>query len=646
MSKTLKLSKKAQEEIEKANLLAQCKTEIKLAKESLETKWASWHTYLKLYNNARRDKEAVGNNLLYTLFNTLLAYLYFDKLQVSFNPRETGDIDKCELASNTAKFDYTLMNMPQIQYDWLWDALFFGVGYLHIGGMVKQTPQVEVIDPFTIYIDPSTTEISNARFIALERQMMKWEMEEKGFENIESLQRSKLDTQTEQAEQARKDAKNESSPSVDETYENKQYVVLEWFTIRNGKKVHFFTDFNCSILFTPEKKLVYKDKEFPFIIKRFSPIPHELSGLSVPELIEDKQRASAILVNLGLAMEKSKLYPQYLYDRNAIPNINDLKNFAFNKFIPTEPGGRAMRDIIAPLQQQSITNSTNVIYDMIKDFAQRTVGTPDSKQGFTAQGKRTATELQLTQISADTRNSLAAKLFTLSEVLLWQKWLNRYKQFKSLAKNKIVRIQGALGVKFETINLDTFDFNTDPDIVIESANVSSQQKMIDKQTLVELSKVIIDQDSTISSKRYYKRRLLQLSDFDKDEIDQILPPTFDELRAMEENEILSKGNLPEIEPYDDHYTHITTHNTVSDSGKVKKAKMAHIQAHKEALLEKRQEEKRMELEQQKTPSTPSAKQPSINGAIEGFISKDKEPFERPQVPMNENPMEPINPSQQ
>jgi len=646
MTKKLKLSAKALEEIEKTNLLAQCKTEFRLSKDALTTKWSSWHTYLKLYNNSKRDKEAVGNNLLYTLFNTLLAYLYFDKLQVSFNPRESGDIDKCELATNAAKFDYALMNMPQIQYDWLWDALFFGIGYLYVGGMVKQVPQIEVIDPFTVYIDPLATEISNTRFIALERQMMKWEMKKKGFENIESLQSSKQDTQTERAEQARKDAKNEVNPTEEETYENKEYVVLEWFTIRDGKKVHFFTDFNCSILFTPVKKLVYKDHEWPFVIKRFSPIPHELSGLSVPDLLEDKQRASAVLINLGLAMEKSKLYPQYLYDRNAIPNINDLKNFAFNKFIPTEPGGRAMRDIISPLQQQSITNSTNVIYEMIKDFAQRTVGTPDSKQGFASKGKRTATELQLTQISADTRNSLAAKLFTLSEVNLWQKWLNRYKQFKSLVKDKIIRIQGALGVKFEQIDLDTFDFNTDPDVIIESANVSAQQKMIDKQSLVELSKVIIDQESTISSKRYYKRRLLQLSDFEKDEINQILPPTFDELRAMEENKILAKGKLPEIEPYDDHYTHITIHNTVADSDKVKANKMAHIQAHKQAFLDDRQEEKRMALEQKNAPQGTPAKQPNINGSIEGFISEGKAPFEKPQVPMSENPMNPINPTQQ
>ena len=651
--KTPVLSEEAQRLLEDTNVLTQCKTEFDLAKNTMVPKWTSWYTYLKLYNNLKRDKEAVGNNLLYTLFNTILAYLYFDKLQVSFNPRESGDVDKCELISHTAKFDYEAMKMSKLQYDWLWDALFFGTGFMYIGGMIKQVPQVEVIDPFTIYVDPSATSIQDARFIALERKMTKWEMEKKKFDHIESLGRSENETQTKSAEKARQDAKNEATTEEVVGYENKEYIVLEWFTIHAGKKVHFFTDFNCSILLTPVKKLVFKDDEFPFVVKNFSPIPHEFWALSIPDLVEDKQRASAVLVNLSLAMEKSKLYPQYLYDRNAIQNVNDLKTFQFNKFIPTDPGNRSVADIVHPLQQQSMSNSTDIVYNMIRDFAERTLGTPPLKQGIVSSGKRTATELQLTQLSSDTRSSLSAKLFTLSEIAFWQKWFNRYKQFNALIKDKIIRIQGALGVRFVSLESDTFKFKTDPDISIESANVSAQQRLLDKQSLVELSKVLIDEESTTASKRFYKKRLLQLSDFPKDEIDQILPPTFDELRAQEENKLLEKGKMPEIEVWDDHYTHIITHNTVPQNEENRATIIGHIQAHKQAFLEQRQKEKEREYQQQTKSSTGqparqpvnpmmgmagTSVQPNINGAIEGFISQGRQPFERPQTPMGQNPM--------
>jgi len=167
---------------------------------------------------------------------------------------------------------------------------------------------------------------------------------------------------------------------------------------------------------------------------------------------------------------------------------------------------------------------------------------------------------------------------------------------------------------------------------------------------VELSKVLIDEESTTASKRFYKRRLLQLSDFPKDEIEQILPPTFDELRAQEENKLLEKGEMPEIEPYDDHYTHIITHNTVPQNEENKSTIIGHIQAHKQAFLEQRLKEKEMEYEQQQAKSsvgqppmgmTGTGAQPqNINGAIEGFISEGRQPFEIPQTPLGESPMNP------
>lgn len=608
--------KKLLEAVESQDVLSQCKVEFNLAREAMLPKWTTWQTNLKLYNNQKRDKEAIGNNLLYTLFNTLLAFLYFDKLTVSFSPRESGDIERCELITHLAKYDFQEMDMPKKKYDLLWDSLFFGNGFAMVGGLKDQTPQIEVIDPFTIYVDPFCTSIKNARFVILEKVMTKWEMEEKGFKNIDSLGSSSIDinTQYKQADVARKEAKNEVSPNEPSGYQNKQYVVLEWFTIRDGKKVHFYTDFNNSVLLTDIKPLIFKDNEFPIIVQQFSPIPHEFWSLSVPDLIEDKQRASAILINLGLAMEKSKLYPRYLFDKNAILNIQDLKNPAFNKYIPVEAGGRSIRDIIAPLEQSSITNSTNLIYEMIRDFAERTLGTPQLKQGIMSTGRKTATELQLTAINADTRNSLAAKLFTLSEIDLWTKWLNRYKQFKALAKGKIVRIQGALGVRFETLETDTFNFKTDPDIIVESVNVSLQKKMMDRQSLIELSQIIMDATTPESAKRYYKKKLLQLSDFNKDEIDQVLPPTFDEMRAQEENKLLEQGKLPEIEPYDDHYVHFITHSFVPINNITRAVLIAHNQAHKDAFLKQREKEKQMEYQQmkkQERPQSPIAGQNQI-----------------------------------
>ena len=125
---------------------------------------------------------------------------------------------------------------------------------------------------------------------------------------------------------------------------------------------------------------------------------------------------------------------------------------------------------------------------------------------------------------------------------------------------------------------------------------------LDFSNYPELSKVILDQNAPTSAQRYFKKRLLQLSDFTKDEIDQILPPSFDEMRATEENAILEKDKLPEIDPQDDHYTHISIHNQVADNP----SKIAHIQEHKKLLIEKREEQelKGRELPKELPPELP------------------------------------------
>jgi hypothetical protein len=70
--------------------------------------------------------------------------------------------------------------------------------------------------------------------------------------------------------------------------------------------------------------------------------------------------------------------------------------------------------------------------------------------------------------------------------------------------------------------------------------------------------------------------------FRKAELDRFLPPTIDEMRAEDENEKLNKNTLEgvQIEPTDDHATHLEIHGKAADT----KAKFAHIEAHKQAMM--------------------------------------------------------------
>ena len=85
---------------------------------------------LKLYNNQKRDQSKVGDPLLFTVFNTVLAALYKDKLNGTWKGREEGDNETAENLTAIYKYDHTLMKRSELNYYWDWDACFFGKGYV------------------------------------------------------------------------------------------------------------------------------------------------------------------------------------------------------------------------------------------------------------------------------------------------------------------------------------------------------------------------------------------------------------------------------------------------------------------------------------------------------------------------------------
>src|SRR3990167_9662749 len=86
---------------------------------------------LKLYNNQRRVAEAVGDPLMFTVFNTIHASLYEDRLNTLWEGRGgNGDEETEENLNALSRYDYDLMDKDQIDYYWNWDAEFFGRGLI------------------------------------------------------------------------------------------------------------------------------------------------------------------------------------------------------------------------------------------------------------------------------------------------------------------------------------------------------------------------------------------------------------------------------------------------------------------------------------------------------------------------------------
>lgn len=571
-----------------SDLIAQIQTEQKQAWWYIKPKWDEWALRIKLYNNQKRDKSAVGDNTLFTIFQTVLADLYSDTLDASFVPRESGDEETAENLSITAKYDHDQMEKDQIDYEWDWESLFFGRGLLALMEFDRENlaPVPEVWHVMTVLRDPFATSVNGdkkgrgrARFLGREMRMTKNEMEEMDvYFNYKSIKPTSTSTNSLVDENMRITAEaaglSDASKFQNTKGENETHRLLEWFTVYKGKRVF--------ITLADDMKRVVRFQELdgmdiPIIDRSIYPVPNSWDGVSVPDLIEDKQRAKAVLINLGLKGVKSNMHPMYLFDETLIKNRNDL-NFEFNKFVGVQgnPAGA-----VKVMERQTIKQDTQFILDTLSSGADKSTATPDTKQGARPSEGASATRDALIDQGSNTRYSLSAKIFGWSEKRFWKRWYSLYKDhFENKIDEKSVRITGALGAQWRPFTRENLITNTDPDVEIESKTVSDAKRFNDLQQFRSYVQFVASDPN--ANLRFALRHMGKLSGMAKDIVDRILPPTIEEMRADEENKLMSESpdNVVKVLPTDDHQTHIEIHNKMEDEP----SKIAHINAHKRAMM--------------------------------------------------------------
>ncbi len=555
---------------------------------------------LKLYNNQRRDPDLAGDPLLFTVHQTLLASFYDDELMVSFEGREEGDSDQASNLTDLAKFDYEKMGKNVSDYMWDWDSLFFGRGLIEMDEFNRDKeylcPVPYVIDPMTFLHDPKATSVNGdimgrggMRFGGYEVYLKRDEMKPQyGFFDTQYLRsENEMRSLLRQAEEQRDSAQNLQyyfNRSVETNlYENGVIPALKWFTYWKGKRV--------KVILANGRKRVIKYFESPFqnkwsIIDRpLFPTAHSWDGTSVPDLIEDKQRQRSVAINLGLKAMKADLYPQYLYDEDRVKNKGDLLNFGFNKFIGIiNNEGRDIAGAVRPMNKANIHwEMVNFILNTLDTSAQKATATPDMQQGQLSGQDRTLGELNLVASKVDTRYSLTAKVFGWSEKDYWRQWYRLYKEyFASDIDEKVVRVSGALGAKWRPIKRKDIVTDIDPDVTIESKTVSEQKKVRERILMQGFGNALILEPG--ANRRYFLKRLARLNNYKPDEIELLIPPTSEELKAQDENIKLNDDKLPVINATDDHIAHLEQHAKADETP----AKKAHILAHKVAMEMKRQ----------------------------------------------------------
>lgn len=572
------------------NLLSQIETEYKLSWYFMKPKLDEWALRLKLYNNQKRDKEAMGDPTLFTIHQTVLASLYNDKLGVTFVGREDGDDDMAENQNNLAIFDHEDMEKDVADYEWDFDASFFGRGLNIFMDFDRDTltPLPEIVDMMTWLRDPRAKSVNGDRRLrgrmrwgGREIRLSKQEMRDSGiYFDFRYLRPDSTDVHSllDNYSEARAEAQGLGNMrNIDDLEgDNADCRVLEWFTSWKGKLclVGVANNFKKVVRFTP-----LEGRRWPIIDRVLYPTSHNWDGVSVPDLVEDKQRGKAAIKNLGLRGVKAGLNPMYVYDSNKIKNRNDL-NFAFNKHIGV--AGNPANSIL-PVQREVIKAEVGWILNELDNDAQKATATPEMQQGMMSDEKRTATEMNAINQNVSVRYSLSARIWGWSEKRFWQQWAHLYREnFDEKIDEKKIRISGVLGSTYRTLRKSDFVGETDPDIIIESKVVADALKtqQLNQFRLAVGDATKFDPNFPI---RIALKEIFRLSTVPNTMIERLFPPTIDELVAQEENEFLNRNERRDVNPADDDGTHLEIHNKAMDTP----YKIAHMHAHKKAMYLKK-----------------------------------------------------------
>jgi hypothetical protein len=234
------------------------------------------------------------------------------------------------------------------------------------------------------------------------------------------------------------------------------------------------------------------------------------------------------------------------------------------------------------MTKDTIKQDVSYIMDLLDMAGQKATGTPDVKQGMRPEGKDTATRDALVSQGADARYGLSASIFGWSEKAFWEEWYRHLKDHMAEdIDKKVVRIVGALGASWRPFNRENLivpDDHADPDIKIDSKAVTDAKRFNDAQLFRDYIQLAVAEPTAQirSGLRHYGKLIGMKYDL----IEQMFPPTIDELRAEEENLLILDGEKALVLPEDDHYGHMQIHNKLPDSPE----KTAHINAHKKAML--------------------------------------------------------------
>lgn len=555
-----------------------------------------------LLNNLQRGDENIASTLLLTLFNRIMSNLYDDKMQVKFVPGEEMDQKKVASLNILAQNDYREMDMAKLDYDWTWDTLFFGRGYMETlrFDTNRKIMQPHVINPLAFGYDPFFDNPQEWRYY--------WKWITKSSGEINKLISAGIITSIKDAKEIpsgidaflwnykviRERAKF-VTPQANDTYQGDIHQILEFFGYdADGDKCVYWIDRDFSkILYHakldlqdgedivgPNGEIVKVNSKWPIVVKEAFREPHASVVFSVADLLEDKHRARSVLLNLAFLAAKDKANPLYQYNPDKVKDVTQLFSRQIYQHIPVED----VTNSIAPLNTDTAMDpSLQAFMQMLNAEASDPVGTGVANSPA-QKGKDTATHDAIQQQLNDLAQSLQSKVMQFGAAEFWSHWYQRYVRYSTKGDEKIATIVGVKGITFETISLGDIKTKYPPGVLVFSAKEAEYKQLVERRDLMQILPNLMQTMSYDGVRNFNKYVFFPKFDsLDPQTIEILLPDSLDEIKAAQENERLGDNELPQVQPTDNHEQHLAVHAMSKNSW----AKWIHIQWHEELLAQQK-----------------------------------------------------------
>ncbi len=578
---------------------------------------------LKLLVNMNKGEQTIGSTLLITLFMRVMASVYDDKLQIKFLPSQGIIQDQINAYNMLAQSDYIEMNKAKLDYDWVWDTLFYGRGYCETLRFNKKRKIMEphVINPLVFGYDPVTSEPQDWRYYWKWITKNKWEINKlikngtiTGIKSVNELP-SGVDEYIWQYKQIVDQARDGVEPPPDPGTRD-VFQILEFFYYNDeGKKSVCWLDKNFSVVLMEETLDLDDDgdgdSKWPIVVKESYRQPHSSIPFSIADLLDDKHRADAVLLNLMYIAAKDTANPVYLYNPDKVTDVAQFLARQINQHIPVND----VVDAVAPLNKAQIMTPDMLNFQSkIMSEANDPIGTGLVGQPRQDAGSDTATEAAITQQMNDLAQSIFSKVMQFGEQEFWSHWFHRYAKNADSLGTKMANIVGIKGV--DTTEIDMKLFNTDfpPGVMVYSAKEAEYKNLVKRRDMMQLYPVLAETMDEDGMRNFQKHVFWPLMLEDPSLIDIMYPKTIDEMKAEAENEQLKKNEMVDVAETDDHTTHIYMHNMVQPKTW---AVWYHLAWHQELLAEQKKQE--MDMAKQEMMGAP----PGALGG-KGKVGKEKQ----------------------